>query len=77
MAPLTSICLSPDGKLLFAGCWDKAIWSWDTATGQPRQKYEGHADFVRSVTSARLLGDDLLISGGADAQILVVQYRKW
>ncbi|KAJ5865705.1 hypothetical protein N7534_000258 [Penicillium rubens] len=69
--PLTSICLSPDGKLLFAGCWDKAIWSWDTATGQPRQKYEGHADFVRSVTSARLLGDDLLISGGADAQILV------
>lgn len=71
MAPVTSLCLSPDGKLLFAGCWDKAIWSWDTATGQPRQKYEGHADFVRSVTSARLRGDDLLISGGADAQVLV------
>jgi WD40 repeat protein len=71
MAPVTSLCLSPDGKLLFAGCWDKAIWSWDTVTGQPRQKYEGHADFVRSVTSAGLLGDDLLISGGADAQVLV------
>ncbi|CAI7590391.1 unnamed protein product [Penicillium discolor] len=71
MAPVTSLCLSPDGKLLFAGCWDKAIWSWDTATGQPRQKYEGHADFVRSVTSARLRGDDMLISGGADAQVLV------
>ncbi|KAJ5481615.1 hypothetical protein N7475_000427 [Penicillium sp. IBT 31633x] len=71
MAPVTSLCLSPDGKLLFAGCWDKAIWSWDTATGQPRQKYEGHVDFVRSVTSARLRGEDLLISGGADAQVLV------
>ena len=71
MAPVTSLCVSPDGKLLFAGCWDKAIWSWDTATGQPRQKYEGHNDFVRSVTSARLRGEDLLISGGADAQVLV------
>ncbi|KAG0154919.1 hypothetical protein PDIDSM_492 [Penicillium digitatum] len=71
VSPITSLCLSPDGKLLFAGCWDKAIWSWDTTTGQPRQKYEGHADFVRSVTSARLQGYDLLISGGADAQVLV------
>ncbi|CAG8142843.1 unnamed protein product [Penicillium olsonii] len=71
MAPVTSLCVSPDGKLLFAGCWDKAIWSWDTATGQQRQKYEGHNDFVRAVTSARLRGEDLLISGGADAQVLV------
>jgi WD40 repeat protein len=71
MAPVTSLCVSPDGKILFAGCWDKFIWSWDTATGKPRQKYEGHNDFVRSVTSARLRGDDLLISGGADAQVLV------
>ncbi|KAJ5561826.1 hypothetical protein N7535_003711 [Penicillium sp. DV-2018c] len=71
MAPVTCLSLSPDGKLLFAGCWDKNVWSWDTATGQPRQKYEGHADFVRSVTSARVRGDDLIISGGADAQVLV------
>ncbi|OQD90054.1 hypothetical protein PENANT_c002G08461 [Penicillium antarcticum] len=71
MAPVTSLCVSPDGKLLFAGCWDKAIWSWDTASGQARQKYEGHADFVRSITSARLRGEDLLITGGADAKVLV------
>ncbi|KAJ5332504.1 hypothetical protein MYU51_019087 [Penicillium brevicompactum] len=71
MAPVTSLCVSPDGKLLFAGCWDKAIWSWDTATGQQRQKYEGHNDFVRTITSGRLRGEDLLISGGADAQVLV------
>jgi WD40 repeat protein len=71
MAPVTSICLSPDGKILFAGCWDKSVWSWDVASGQPQQKYEGHNDFVKSVVSARLNGEDLLISGGADAQILV------
>ncbi|KAJ5682279.1 hypothetical protein N7462_005444 [Penicillium macrosclerotiorum] len=70
-APLTSVCLSPDGKTLFAGCWDKTIWSWDVASTQPRQKYEGHSDFVKSVISVRLQGQDLLVSGGADAKVLV------
>ncbi|GIJ83797.1 hypothetical protein Asppvi_002627 [Aspergillus pseudoviridinutans] len=70
-APVTSICFSPDGKLLFAGCWDKTIWSWDVASGQTQHRYEGHTDFVRSVISSSLRGQDLLISGGADAQILV------
>lgn len=41
------------------------------ASGEPRRKYEGHTDFVRSVVSARLRGEDLLISGGADAQVIV------
>jgi WD40 repeat protein len=68
---VTSICFSPNGKLLFAGCWDKTIWSWDVASGQPQHRYEGHTDFVRSVISSSLRGQDLLISGGADAQILV------
>lgn len=56
---------------MLAGCWDKAVWSWDVASQQPRQRYEGHADFVKTVTSARLRGDEYLISGGADAQVLV------
>lgn len=68
---MTSICFNPNGRLLFAGCWDKTIWSWDVETQQPKQKYEGHSDFVRSVTSTRLRGQDVLISGGADAQVLV------
>ncbi|KAL2828402.1 WD40-repeat-containing domain protein [Aspergillus cavernicola] len=70
-APVTSICFSSDGQLLFAGCWDKTVWSWDVASKQPKIRYEGHTDFVRSVVSTRLKGQDLLISGGADAQILV------
>lgn len=70
-APLTSLCFSPDGKLLFAGCWDKTIWSWDVASLKPRRRYEGHTDFVRSVVTARVHGQDLLISGGSDAKIAV------
>lgn len=70
-APLTSVSLSPDGKLLFAGCWDKTVWSWDVHTKQPKRKYEGHSDFVKSVTCARIKGQDVLISGGADAKIIV------
>ena len=56
---------------MFAGCWDKTVWSWDVASRQPQRQYEGHTDFVRAITSARLHGQDLLITGGADAQILV------
>ena len=41
------------------------------ATRQPKQRYEGHTDFVRAVASTRLHEQDLLITGGADAQILV------
>ncbi|KKK14624.1 hypothetical protein P175DRAFT_0529808 [Aspergillus ochraceoroseus IBT 24754] len=70
-APVTSICFSPNGQLLFAACWDKTIWSWDVTTRQPTLRYEGHTDFVRAVISTRLNGQDVLISGGADAQILV------
>jgi WD40 repeat protein len=68
---LTSVTFSPDGKLLFAGCWDKTVWSWDVQSKQPKQKYEGHSDFVKSVICARIDGQDILISGGADAKIIV------
>lgn len=41
------------------------------ASREPKLKYEGHTDFVKSVASARLNGQDVLISGGTDAQMLV------
>ncbi|KAL5002578.1 WD40-repeat-containing domain protein [Aspergillus recurvatus] len=70
-APVTSLCFSPNGRILFAGCWDKTIWSWDVNSTQRKLQYEGHTDFVRSVVTTRVNGQDLLVSGGADAQILV------
>jgi WD40 repeat protein len=68
---VASICLSPDGQLLFAGCWDKSIWSWDAKTREPKRRYLGHSDFVKSVVSTRLDGKEVLISGGADASIII------
>ena len=41
------------------------------ASKEVKQKYEGHTDFVRAVVTTRLQGKDVLVSGGADAQILV------
>lgn len=38
---------------------------------EPKLRYEGHTDFVRSVISTRLQGQDVLVSGGADAQLIV------
>lgn len=60
-----------DNKTLFAGSWDKAIWSWDITTRSPGQKYLGHTDFVKTVICSRIGGKPILISGGADKVIIV------
>ncbi|EEH08279.1 WD domain-containing protein [Histoplasma capsulatum G186AR] len=70
-APLTSICFSSDGTTIFAGCWDKTIWSWDVTSRTQKHRYHGHTDFVKTVISQKLDGDDLLISGGADGEIII------
>lgn len=61
----------PNSKTVFAGSWDKNIWSWDMETRQPGLKYAGHSDFVKAVTCARVGGKHILISGGADKKIMV------
>lgn len=80
-APLTSLALSSSSRTLLAGCWDKAVWSWDVTSRVPRRKYLGHSDFVKAVVCVRAPwasatvvdsdADDLLITGGADASIIV------
>ncbi|RAL61559.1 hypothetical protein DID88_009598 [Monilinia fructigena] len=51
-APVTSVAIGGHGgDTIFAGCWDKQIWSWDRETKSLRQ--------------------ECLISGGADAKIMV------
>lgn len=56
---------------MFAGCWDKSIWSWDVTTKELKTRYQGHTDFVKTVLCQRIGGRDLLISGGAEAEIIV------
>ncbi|KAJ6145474.1 hypothetical protein N7470_009369 [Penicillium chermesinum] len=61
----------PEWQAHICGCWDKTVWSWDIASREPKQRYEGHSDFVKSVITARLQGDDYLLTGGADAKIFM------
>ncbi|KAF4125889.1 WD40 repeat [Geosmithia morbida] len=70
-APVTCVAVSSDGKTLYAGSWDKDIWTWDVATATAGPKLSGHDDFVKTVVCARLGGKDVLLSGGADKKIIV------
>lgn len=61
----------PNNKIVFAGSWDKNIWSWDIDTRQADLKYMGHSDFVKTIACAKVGDKDVLISGGADKKIMV------
>jgi WD40 repeat protein len=58
-------------KTIFAGSWDKDIWSWDLESAAPGHKFSGHSDFVKTVISSTISGKAVLISGGADKKIMV------
>lgn len=71
-APVTCVAVGgPNNRTVFAGSWDKHIWSWDVETRQPGLKYAGHSDFVKTIACAQVAGKHVLISGGADKKILV------
>ncbi|KAF1965876.1 WD domain-containing protein [Bimuria novae-zelandiae CBS 107.79] len=70
-APLTSIAASHTSDTLFAGCWDKSVWSWDVKSRKPGRRFSGHADFVKAVLMVTVQGRELLLSGSQDATIIV------
>ncbi|CZS99783.1 hypothetical protein WAI453_003556 [Rhynchosporium graminicola] len=71
-SPVTSVAIGgKGGAILFGGCWDKDIWSWDRESGTPARRFKGHSDFVKAIICVRLGGKDILISGGADKKIFV------
>ena len=70
-APITCLALSPSAKTIYAGSWDKIIWSWDVETRTPSRRFQGHNDFVKALLCIRLNGHDILISGAADATIII------
>jgi hypothetical protein len=58
--PVTSVAVGgAGGKTVFAGSWDKDIWSWDRETRAVGRRYKGHSDFVKTVLCARLGGKDV------------------
>jgi WD40 repeat protein len=70
-APLTSICFGL-GANVYAGCWDKSIWRWPTeqikSTGD---NFKAHVDFIKCLLSVRLGQHNLIISGGAEGDIII------
>ncbi|KAI0534425.1 WD40-repeat-containing domain protein [Xylaria digitata] len=71
-APVTCVAVGGPGNLtVFAGSWDKDIWSWNLETRAPGRKYSGHTDFVKTIICAKIGSKDYLISGGADKKIMV------
>lgn len=69
--PVTSLALAPLHPTLYAGSWDKTIWSWDIASRSLRTRFHGHSDFVKCVLILPLPGLELLISGSSDSTIIL------
>ena len=55
---------------MFSGCWDKNIYCTDFESGQT-QTLSGHADFVKCLLTTTLSGVPVLLSGSADATIIL------
>ena len=72
--PCTCLALSPDGRTLYAGAWEKTVLAWDVASRAVVATLSGHSDFVKCLlfvaTPARGSGGWLL-SGSGDATIVV------
>ncbi|KAI2611508.1 WD40 repeat-like protein [Hypoxylon fragiforme] len=72
LTPVTCVAVGgPGGQTVFAGSWDKDVWSWDLASKALARKYSGHSDFVKAVVCTNIGGKECLISGGADKKIMV------
>lgn len=48
-AGVTSVCISPDGRLVAAGSLDTVVRIWDVQSGQLVERLKGHRDSVYSV----------------------------
>jgi WD40 repeat protein len=65
------VAVSPRSDTVFAGCWDKSVWSWTLSSQKPAKRFQGHADFVKAVLPITIQDKEVLVSASADATIMV------
>lgn len=68
---MTCLAICPLTETLFTGSWDKTIYCIPLEKPSDVRKLVGHSDFIKTLLSASLSGRPVLISGGADANIIV------
>ncbi|GMF35170.1 unnamed protein product [Phytophthora lilii] len=66
---VTSVALSPDGRLIAAASLDKVVRIWDTETSQLLDRLEGHSDSVYSIAFSP--DGKNVISGSLDRNIML------
>ncbi|MFM9267069.1 WD40 repeat domain-containing protein [Tychonema sp. BBK16] len=64
---VNSLAISPDGKTLASGSWDKTIKIWNLETGEFIGTLTGHSDRVNSVAIS--CDGQMLVSGSSDETI--------
>ncbi|WWC90888.1 uncharacterized protein L201_005825 [Kwoniella dendrophila CBS 6074] len=68
-AGITSVALSPDGKLVAAGSLDTMVRVWNVQTGQQVERLKGHKDSVYSVAFSP--DGKCLVSGSLDRTLRI------
>lgn len=68
-AGITSVALSPDGKLVAAGSLDTMVRVWNVQTGHQVERLKGHKDSVYSVAFSP--DGKCLVSGSLDRTLRV------
>ncbi|WWD18901.1 hypothetical protein CI109_103357 [Kwoniella shandongensis] len=68
-AGITSVALSPDGKLVAAGSLDTMVRVWNVTTGQQVERLKGHKDSVYSVAFSP--DGKCLVSGSLDRTLRI------
>ncbi len=68
---MTSVAISPDGKKIVSGSWDKAVKVWDVASGKCDATLEGHSLCVYSVATSP--DGKKIVSGSEDKAAKVLR----